>query len=127
MEWDENENDINKCKECWGKTDLDNYSTWPGSGSYIQAAIEGRADPPFQKDLANNNACKLNCKDHYWSNWKSNAFPGTLPNEQHCTSDNCRTWDPAAASNVGAKTCVDCWEKADMDTYGDWDGRKSYT
>jgi hypothetical protein len=108
--WNTTSIEINECYNCWAKTDLDDYATWPGRGSYTQAAIAGRADPPFTHDLTHNKACQLMCKQDYWSNWKSNAFPAFFPNEQHCTFDNCRTWDPAKTS----KACVECWTTADM-------------
>jgi len=89
-------NNSKRCTECWNQTDVSNYDRWPAKEAYTQKEIYG-IDTATPFTLKEDHSCKMNCKQHYWSNSNNSAWNdwhlASEPNEQRCTHSNCKTFN----------------------------------
>jgi hypothetical protein len=101
-------------------------AAWRGSDTYTQQEhLHKRGIQPW---LLDGTECVLHCKDGYWSNEDSVHNKSADPLDQRCTSDNCKDWDYDLGSvSITPAPCKTCWDKDDVATWGNWDGRLSYT
>jgi hypothetical protein len=111
------------CKTCWTQADMAAYSSWLGRGSYTEHEVSGRVFAlPFNLE---NNMCALQCDAGYWANLGTTDHlisPTDAPRDQRCAFDNCKQFD----NTQSPKHCTECWNTADLATYGLWLGRGSY-
>jgi hypothetical protein len=105
------DNSNKKCTECWDHKDVQYYFRWHAKEAYTQKEIYGiDAATPFT--LKDDHTCKMNCKNHYWSNWHI----ASEPNDQRCTHVNCKAFD-YNDQTAFPYHCTECWAKADVSLY----------
>jgi hypothetical protein len=119
-------NSSKKCTKCWDASEMLPYHEFKGKSSYAEIDIASR--DPYSPWILNpvTSKCELACTRGYWSNANSTVNKKTDPLFYHCSSDNCHTWNTGLATDSPEK-CQTCWDKAQVDTWGTWDGRKSYS
>merc|ERR1712146_639310 len=102
-----------------------------GRGSYTEQEILGiHEKTPFIKRFNYNRLgqCELQCKEGYWSNYRSSYNTASEMNDQRCTYDNCKNWNYSDVTSnplPTAKTCTTCWTKDDIES-ATWEAKKAY-